>query len=333
MGSDRAPAPEVEGALAVCAELADDDRIVLVGNEQTIRRELDRLGVTDSEKIEIRHADQRISMGESPVESVRIKSSSSIAVMVQMHADGDLDACISAGNTGAFVSAAQMRLRRLPGVNRPGIAIIIPTVHGPVTLCEAGANISCRPQHLYQYSVMASIYTESVVGIKNPRVGLLSVGQEDAKGNDLVRAAHGLLRADSMLYFIGNVEGRDVFHGACDVVICDGFVGNVVLKLIEGLSEGLIRDILNNLKDLTTSSPELTEIAMKAARKTLKAYDYNEYGGAPLLGVGGISVICHGASGPRAIQNAVLKAKKFASQHVNERITKRLTREERISNG
>ena len=333
MGGDRAPAAEVEGALAVCAELPEGDQVVLVGNGQAIRKELAGRKY-DPGKLEIIHADQSIGMAEAPIESLRAKPHSSIAILAQLHADGDIDGCISAGNTGAFVGAAQMRLRRLRGVHRPGIAIIIPTLHGPVALCDAGANVSCRPQHLYQYAVMASIYVESVFGIKNPRVGLLSVGEEDEKGTDVVKAARGLIKSDSMMYFIGNVEGRDVFHGVCDVIVCDGFVGNVVLKLIEGMSEGLIREILNNLKDLTTSSPELTQVAMQAARKTLQSYDANEYGGALLLGVGGICIICHGSCSSRGIANAVLLAGKLARHRVNERISNRLlTQDERICHG
>ena len=332
MGGDRAPASEVEGALDACAQLGDDDKIVLVGNASAIRKELEgKRG--SSEKIEIVHAEQRIGMDETPVESLRAKPRSSISVLAQLHADGEVDACISAGNTGAFVGAAQMRLRRLRGVHRPGITVMVPTVHGPVGLCDGGANVSCRPQHLYQYATMTSIYMEAVYGVKNPRVGLLSVGEEDEKGNDLVKGAHGLIKADNMLYFIGNVEGRDLFRGACDVFVCDGFVGNVVLKLIEGLSEGLIRDILNNLKDLTTSSPELKRIAMEAARKTLSTFDFNEHGGAPLLGVGGICIICHGASSPRGIKNAVLLARKLVRHRVNERIIERLAQDERLSHG
>lgn len=330
MGGDRAPAAVVEGALAACAGLGDDDRIVLVGNTTAIKRELDGRHNAGLDKIEIVHAEQRIGMDEMPVESLRAKPNSSIAVLAQLHADGEVDACISAGNTGAFVGAAQMRLRRLAGVHRPGIAVIIPTLHGPVGLCDAGANVTCRPQHLYQYGVMGSIYLELVYGVKSPRIGLLSVGEEDEKGTDLVKGARGLIRADNLLYFIGNIEGRDVFHGACDVIVCDGFVGNVVLKLIEGMSEGLIRDILNNMKDLT---PELSQVAMQAARKTLHAFDFNEVGGAPLLGVGGICIICHGANNSRGIANAAWLAKKLASHHVNERISERLTQDERIRNG
>jgi len=333
MGSDRAPAAEVEGVLGACAEMANDDRVVLVGNAQAIRRELARREGACQDRIEIVHAEQHIGMNETPIESLRAKPQSSIAIVAQRHAAGTIDACVSAGNTGAFVSAAQMRLRRLRGVHRPGVAIIIPTVHGPVAICDAGANISCRPVHLYQYAVMTSIYMETVFRIKNPRVGLLSVGEEEEKGTELVKAARGLIKADPELYFVGNVEGRDVFQGAADVIICDGFVGNVVLKLVEGLSQGLLRDILNNLKDLTTSSPELTEVVMEAARKTLKTYDFNEYGGAPLLGVGGIAILCHGASTPDGIKNAVLLTKKLARQRVNERISRRLTQDERVSHG
>ena len=332
MGSDRAPTVEVEGSVAACAHLGDNDTIVLVGNRPAIQKALARQK-RPQDKIEIVHANQRIGMNESPVESLRAKPNSSIAVLAQLHAEGAIDGCISAGNSGAFVSATQMRLRRLRGVHRPGVAIMIPTLHGPVILCDGGANMSCRPRHLYQYAIMASIYMETVYGVKNPRVGLLSVGEEDEKGTDLVRAANGLIKRDSSIYFIGNVESRDLFNGACDVMVCDGFVGNVVIKLIEGMSGGLIRDILNNLKDLTTSTPELRQIAMWAASQTLETYDFNQHGGAPVLGVGGIVILCHGANSCLGMTNAVLLAHKYARHKVNQRITERLTQNERAGNG
>ena len=229
------------------------------------------------------------------------------------------------------MAAATVKLRRLRGVHRPGIAVVVPTLHGPVVVCDVGANVSCRPQHLYQYSVMASVYAERITGVSNPRVGLLSVGQEDSKGNILVKDAHSLLKADDMLYFVGNVESRDLFRGACDVMICDGFVGNVVLKLIEGMGEGLLREILQNVK--ASVGPEAVAAAQKAVLETKHKYDANEYGGAPLLGVGGTCVICHGASDSRGIKNGVRQTKAFVRHHVNDRITELLTRNQRTNNG
>jgi len=330
MGGDRAPAAEVKGALAARSLLDPDDRIVLVGDEKKIRAVLEfRNGWQDF--IEIHHAAQRVGMDESPVDAIRAKPDSSLMALVELHAAGEIDACISAGNTGAFVAAATVRLRRLRGVHRPGIAVVVPTLHGPVIVCDVGANVSCRPQHLYQYSVMASVYAERITGISNPRIGLLSVGQEDTKGTILVRDAHALLKADDMLYFVGNVESRDLFRGACDVMICDGFVGNVVLKLIEGMGEGLLREILQNVR--LSVGPAAAHAAQKAVLETKHKYDSNEYGGAPLLGVGGTCIICHGASDARGIKNGVRQTKAFVHHHVNDRIIELLARNQRIPNG
>ncbi len=237
MGGDHAPDEEVKGALAACAMLAEDDRIVLIGRQDEVLARMN--GAVDWQRhIEIVHADDVITMGESPVEALRTKPNSSIAKLAQMHKDGQIDACISAGNTGAFVAAAQMRLRRLPGVHRPGIAILAPTFHGPVALCDVGANVDCRPQHLHQYALMAQAYLKTIMKTANPRVGLLSVGEEEAKGNELVKRTRELMKGDPNINFIGNVEGRDLFAGTCDVMVCDGFVGNVIIKVMEGMASG-----------------------------------------------------------------------------------------------
>lgn len=316
MGGDQAPAEVVKGAVAARELLANGDRIVLVGLDSAIA---DCLSASDgpTDHIEIRHTDQMLDMDEPPVESLRNKPRCSIAVMAEMHRDGEIDACISAGNTGACVAAAQMRLRRLHGVHRPGIAVITPTPAGPVAVCDVGANVNCRPAHLYQYGIMASVYVQAIGGIKTPRVGLLSIGEEAAKGNALVRETRALLKTDKNLHFVGNVEGRDLFSGNCDVMVCEGFVGNVVLKLIEGMAisvgEAIIRELLQVL-------PENSPAIQRAARQLMGKYDYNEYGGAPLLGVAGISIICHGASNYRGIMNAVRVAKEFANFQVNQKI-------------
>jgi len=320
MGGDRAPVEETKGALAARKLLGSDDRIVLVGDEPLVREQLD--GVSGwAEQIEIRHAGQVIGMDESPVEALRSKPDSSIAVMMQMQADGELAACISAGNTGACVATAQMRLRRLRGVHRPGIAIVMPTHHGPVAICDVGANVNCRPQHLRQYGVMASIYVNAVCGVQEPRVGLLSIGREGAKGNELVKRAHDLLKDDPDIRFVGNVEGRDLFRGICDVVVCEGFVGNVVLKLMEGMAQSVIRSIFQELVGTVSTDADMLE---GATGNMLAKYDFNEYGGAPLLGVSGICIICHGASNYRGIMNAVRAAADFSKHQVNQRITKLL---------
>ena len=260
-------------------------------------------------------------MDEAPVEALRQKHDSSIARMAELAAGGELDAMISAGNTGACVAACQMRLRRLRGVHRPGIAIVAPTYYGPVGICDVGANVNCRPRHLYQYAVMTSEYIRCICGVTDPRVGLLSIGAEDAKGNQLVKETHALLKADPEVKFIGNVEGRDLFRGLCDVVVCEGFVGNVALKLMEGLSEGLFKSISS---ELARDRPELPGQFAQAIGSIREKYDFNEYGGAPLLGVNGICIICHGASQRRGITNAIRAAREFAQACINDRITERV---------
>ena len=320
MGGDLAPEATVKGALAARSLLEGDDRIVLIGDESAIRAHLPD-DVDWQEFIDIRHAGDVVDMDAPPVEALRAMPDSSLAVMMRMHADGELDACLSAGNTGACVAAAQMRLRRLRGVHRPGICIVVPTHTGPVAVCDVGANVNCRPQHLHQYGVMASEYIKTV-GLDNPRVGLLSVGEEDAKGNDLVKQTRDLLRDEPAVNFIGNVEGRDLFTGACDVMVCEGFVGNVVLKLVEGMAVGVIRAAL---QELASMLPEQLEGVKQIGKNIMQKYDFNEYGGAPLLGVAGVCLICHGASDYRAIKHAVGGAAAFTRHHVNERITELLS--------
>ena len=232
------------------------------------------------------------------------------------------DAVISAGNTGACVAAFQMRMRNLPGVNRPGIAVVFPTPEGPVTICDVGANIACKPIHLYQYGVMASVYSKHLLGIENPRVGLMSIGSEDAKGNEVVKKARELIKSDSNMNFIGNIEGRDIFRGACEIVITEGFVGNVILKLTEGLVDGLFKAIKHELME------EKIRLAMKfkpVMKRIYKKYDYNEYGGALLLGVNGTALICHGSSQARTIKNAILASKRFYTEKINDKIIKYLS--------
>jgi glycerol-3-phosphate acyltransferase PlsX len=226
------------------------------------------------------------------------------------------------------VAAAQMRLRRLRGVHRPGIAIVTPTYSGPVALCDVGANVQCRPQHLHQYALMASVYLNALCGVANPRVGLLSVGEEDAKGTDLVKQARDLMREDPNIEYVGNVEGRDLFRGVCDVMVCDGFVGNVVLKLMEGMAGGVIQGMMG---ELAVAMPGQVDGIRAAAQRIIDKYDFNEYGGAPLLGVAGICIICHGASDHRGIKNAVRVAREFAEQKVNERITALLKKDRRTA--
>jgi glycerol-3-phosphate acyltransferase PlsX len=242
--------------------------------------------------------------------------------MAKMASDGQTDAVLSAGNTGACVAACQLRMRNLEDVNRPGIAVVLPTLGGPVTMCDVGANVACKPINLYQYAVMSSVYSQQMLGIEKPRIAVMSIGEEDAKGNLLVKKTRELIKSDPGLNFIGNLEGRDIFNGACDVVICEGFVGNVILKLTEGLVDMLFQAIKHELMagDLGLA------LKFKPIMKDIyKKYDYHEYGGALLLGVNGISVICHGASKSRTIKNAILAAKKFSQRKINQQITEHLS--------
>lgn len=330
MGGDHAPGAVVEGALAARSKLPAGDTIVLVGDEATVREHLDGAAGDNGVGIEVRHAAESIGMNESPVGALRAKPNSSMAVLAQMHAEDDLQAIISAGNTGAYVAAAQMRLRRLPGVHRPGICILSPTLHGPVAICDVGANLNCRPLHLHQYAAMASVYLTAACGVKNPRAGLLSIGEEDAKGTDLVKRARELMKEDSALNFIGNIEGRDLFNGACDVVVCEGFVGNVVLKLMEGMAEAVLKGIIGQLAELMSDK---SDAVLQAGRGLLNKYDSNEYGGAPLLGVGGICLICHGASSARGIMNAIRGARQLVEHEVNKHIIELISDDERAVHG
>jgi len=321
MGGDNAPGEIISGVLESIELLGDNDEMIIVGPQDIIEPQLpsekSRKGV-----ISIVDAPQVIDMDEPPVESLRKKRKSSIAVMAKMAKLNQADAVISAGNTGACVAAFQMRMRNLAGVNRPGIAVVFPTFEGPVTICDVGANIACKPINLYQYGAMAKIYSKHLHGIENPRVGLMSIGQEDAKGNEIVKKARELMKSDTNMNFVGNIEGRDIFKGVCDIAVCDGFVGNVILKLTEGVVDGLFKAIKYEL------SNEKLRLAMKfkpVIKRIYKKYDYNEYGGALLLGVNGTAVICHGSSKSRTIKNAILASKSFYTEKINDKIIEYLS--------
>lgn len=321
VGGDYAPEEIIKGALEARKILDKDDELILVGPREIIESQLSKLSA-NAEDIRVVHAPDVVAMDEQPIESLRKKRKSSISVMARMAAHKQIDAVLSAGNTGACVAACQLRMRNLEGVNRPGIAVILPTFGGPVTMCDVGANVACKPINLYQYAVMASLYSTEMLGIENPRVGLMGIGAEAAKGNSLVKKTRELIEADGKLNFIGNVEGRDIFDGACDVAICEGFVGNIVLKLTEGLVDGLFDAIKHELK----RSNFLMAMKFKSViKKIYKKYDYHEYGGALLLGVNGTSVICHGSSTSRTIKNAVLALKKFYTNKINEKIVEYLS--------
>lgn len=320
MGGDKAPSEILKGCWEAASLIDSSDQIILVGREEVVTPALEKAPIPPEKRgcYRVVAATQEVAMDESPVEAIRTKPDSSISVMCKLVAKGEADVAISAGNTGACVAAAQLRMRTLPGVSRPGIAIIMPTFYGPVVLCDVGANPEPKPKHMQQYAIMASAYATAVCGVDNPRVGLLSIGEEDAKGNSIVKASRKLLRDEPLINFVGNVEGKDIFKGIVDVVVCDGFVGNIVLKLSEGLSEGLFQTIAAEMQE---QGEELFNKFRVAAKSILAKHDWQEHGGAPLLGVGGYKLICHGRSEARAIKNAIRVGKQLVASGINAKIT------------
>jgi glycerol-3-phosphate acyltransferase PlsX len=253
-------------------------------------------------------------MEESPLKSVRQKKDSSIRVAFDLVREGKADAVVSAGNSGAVLAAALLTLGRMEGVERPGIASLFPGKRGPVLLIDVGANVDCRPSHLLHFGVMAHAFATSCLGTRKPKIGLLSIGEEDSKGNEQVRIAHELLKG-SPLNFVGNVEGRDVLSGIVDIVVCDGFVGNVALKLTEGVAENLTKNLENELK--SSLSGRLAFLLGRACFERFRnKLMYEEYGGAPLLGIDGVGIVCHGGSSARAIRNAIDLAARYARTQV-----------------
>ncbi|MCF6156436.1 MAG: phosphate acyltransferase PlsX [Candidatus Brocadia sp.] len=320
MGGDKAPHEVVKGSV-LAAQQFPDSEILLVGDEKAIRHELGSCGITPK-NITIHHASQVVDMDDPATYSIRQKVNSSITRSVKLVANGEAAAVVSAGHTGATVAASAMHLRTLKGVRRPGIAAPFPTRLGTCLVIDVGANIACKPIHLYQYGVMAAIFSKYIFGIKDPRVGLLNIGEENAKGNDLAKETFILL-SNSQLNFVGNVEGREIFDGKADIVVCEGFVGNVLLKFGEGLSMSLLSTIkAEAMKSFWT---KLGLFLCKPAFGPLRAkMDFTEYGGVPLLGVNGVCIICHGRSDSKAIQNAVRVALQLSKNKVNEHIVSEL---------
>ena len=317
MGGDKAPDQILAGCWEAAPLLGADDRVILVGPKEVIDPALAAASLPPAcrAKYSAVYSTQVVAMDESPVEAVRGKPDSSIAVMNKLVAKGEADVAISAGNTGACVAGAQLRMRLLPGVSRPGIAVILPTFHGPVVVCDVGANPEPKPKHLQQYAIMAQAYAKAVLGIENPRVGLLSIGEEDSKGNAMTKATRELLRDEGQLNFIGNVEGKDILKGVMDVCVTDGFVGNIVLKFTEGVTEGLFQTLLSEVAE---ADPELLLKLKPTLKKIHAKNDWQETGGAPLLGVGGICLICHGRSEARAIKNAIRVGKQLFDSKIND---------------
>lgn len=306
MGGDRAPEVVVRGALEAASEWGLD--IILVGHRDAIESALgDSPGRA---RIHVHHCTETILMGESPVKAVRQKKDSSIRVAFGLLKKGEADAVVSAGNSGAILAAAVQTLGRIKGVERAAFVSIFPGVEGDVVLIDVGANVDCRPMHLFQFGIMAHSFALSCLEMKDPAIGLLSVGQEGGKGNEQVRKAHDLFTA-SRLNFAGNVEGRDILSGKFQIIVCDGFVGNVVLKLVEGMAETLYH-MLNKGVQKGAGGDSLDWLKKKL--------DYSEYGGAPILGVKGVGIVCHGASSVKAIKNAVRTAAEYVKKDIPGRL-------------
>lgn len=298
MGTDQHPYAEVHGAVEALRDLTTELELILVGDQGRIEAELARVGDLPAGRLSVVHTTQRIEQGEAPATAVRRKPDSSIVRGLRLQQEGLADAFVSAGSTGAVMAASHFILRPLPGVDRPAIATVLPAREQPVVLLDAGANVDSRPGHLLQFARLGSIFARDVLQRAEPRIGLLNIGEEPEKGNELAVETYRLL-SESDLNFVGNVEGRDIIRGVCDVVVTDGFVGNVLLKFYESVS-GFISDLIK--RELATTHPDLD------LSPALRALDYTGYGGAPLLGVNGISMICHGGSPPRAIHNAIRAA-------------------------
>ena len=332
MGGDNAPDAIIDGALTALKGLDEADELVLVGSHDVITEAMAARTIRDK-RIVVVETTQVVAMDESPAEAVRGKPDSSLTVLAELSNPRravkrglePVDATVSAGNTGAYVMAAQMYMRRLPNVHRPGIAVTVPTFHGPVVLIDVGANIEPKPQHLAQYGVMGDIYARNILGLDRPRIALMNVGGEEQKGTTDMKEAGDRLRAISSINFVGNIEGRAVFNGGADVIVTDGVVGNVMIKLAEGLSEGIFKVIAREVRAI---DPDLATRFEPIVQKIYAEHDYHEYGGAPLLGVNGVCLISHGSSVARTITNAIHRSKLFFESGVNRAIIERLGVEE-----
>jgi phosphate acyltransferase len=319
MGGDHAPAVEVEGAVAAAREFGIT--IVLVGNTDILRQELAKHDCKGLD-ISIVHASEVVGMHDSASDAIRRKKDSSIRVAYELVKQGKADAVVSAGNSGATMAAGMFILGRLKGIDRPAIATLFPNLRDRTLILDVGGNVDCKPQNLAQFALMGEVYARHFMEIENPSVGLLSNGSEESKGNELTREAHAVLKGSPFNYR-GYVEGRDIFSGCVDVVVCDGFVGNVVLKVSEGLAEAVSRMLKTEIKKsiLSIAGYLLVRSAFKRFRKKV---DYSEYGGAPLLGINGVGMICHGGSSVKAIKNAIRFAHDYARKGVNQNMAEKL---------
>jgi len=327
MGGDYAPQSTVEGAVEAANDFDLD--VVIVGQEHIIKKELQKHKVTAG-RLFVQHASEVVNMSDSPVTAVKKKKDSSISVCIDLLKKKEVNAVVSAGNTGAVVAAASLKLGCLCGIKRPGIAISMPTIRGVSILMDVGATIDSRPEHLLQYAIMSDIYARAIHKKVRPTIGLLNIGEEESKGTELLKETYRLLR-DSKLNFIGNIEGRDIFSGKSDCIICDGFVGNVVLKVIESIADTTIHILKRELKKNIIS--QIGGLFLKAALNSWqKETDASEFGGVQLLGVDGAVIIGHGGSNTKAIKNAVKSASQSVELEVNRHIVDEIKKQEQVNN-
>lgn len=320
MGGDKAPREIVRGALQAAAEYPVT--VLLVGREADVRREIAAAGEALPSNVELVDAAEVVEMNDHPLAPIRKKKNSSIRIAADLVGDGRADVFVSAGNTGAAWTSARKVLGMIEGVDRPALAAVVPHVDGHTVLLDVGANVDVKPHHLREFAVMGHFYAQMLFGLRSPRIGLLSIGEEEGKGNEITRQSYRVMK-DAGLNFIGNAEGRDVYNGNADVVVCDGFTGNVVLKASEALAEMIGKRLRRELKanPLRTMGALLAKGAFDALKRST---DYKEYGGAPLLGIRGGCVVCHGRSDARAIKNAIRVAGDFAESRINDKIREKV---------
>lgn len=324
MGSDNAPKSDVGGTIQALQQAESNDfEVLLIGNETVIMQELAKHSNYDKSRVSVIQASEVITMKDEPAQAVRTKRNSSIVLGVNLVKDNSADAFISAGNTGAVMTASTLILGRIKGVARPTIAAMFPSSQGFTVVADVGANVDTKPRNLYEFAVMTSIYAEQILGYKNPTVGLLSVGEEESKGDERTVEANKLLK-ESKLNFVGNVEGRDVLSDKARVIICDGFTGNVVLKLAESVPK-FLKSKLVEYANQSLLKKVMTGLSKGTLKNVFKQMDYQEYGGVPLLGVNGVTIIGHGSSNEKAIKNMILKAREMVIKQVNMKIAEELT--------
>ena len=320
MGGDFAPEPNIEGAIAAL-EASPDLEVLLVGDQPRLEQLLEQRGHSGG-RLAVVPAEGVVGMDEKPTDALRKKPNSSIAVCWRLMAGREVDAVVSAGNTGAVVAAGLRTRLFLKGVRRPGIAVALPTAKGRSVLMDVGANPAARPEHLYQYAVMGAIYARDMLGVELPRIGLMNIGSEDGKGNELYRETHSFLVQSRLKdSYVGNIEGRGLYQGEADVLVCEGFVGNVVLKVSEGMADFMLRAISEAVLSGLAGERDTAALAIK---NLARRYEYSEAGGAPLLGIDGICIICHGSSNARSITNALRRATEFNNRGINAQIAEEL---------